>query len=298
MQFGNSLFEAYESGKHRRYTLLFAGNGGAFAVVELLTTSKRATGTEALTVEEIACGMLLFTLIMCLDILAFGRKMRKAWRDSLRDKSSISMLDGLFALPGWLVLGALWLLISLGWMLSLRGVFTGRVQPMNEQLGLILTLVSAGIALASAAFTWGQARAASKALRQGRLNRMFGSLDFSSQLAFSNPEIVYAVHGLDKEIPPEEVRNLIYFSVILDVYQAYWSDELNGDFAKGERDFRERSRYLNQILRVPENLRRWEIIKPLCYGDFDRDFVRAIDGLFLHERGKLGIPMTEREGNA
>lgn len=170
---------------------------------------------------------------------------------------------------------------------------------MSEQLSLILALVGAAIALASAAFTAGQARAASKSLRQGRLNRMFSSLDFSSELAFSNPRVVYAVHGLDETISEEEVKNIIYFSVILDVFQAYWSDEFNGDFAKGGRDFRERSRYLNQVLRVPENLRRWEIIKPLCYGEFDAEFVRAIDELFQHERDKLGMPtVVERTHNA
>jgi hypothetical protein len=31
------IFRAYEEGKHRRYNLLFAVNGGAFAVAKLLS---------------------------------------------------------------------------------------------------------------------------------------------------------------------------------------------------------------------------------------------------------------------
>lgn len=163
---------------------------------------------------------------------------------------------------------------------------------------LILASVGVVIALASAAFTAGQAWAASKALRQARLNRMFSSLDFSSQLAFSNPEVARAVHGLDRTTSDDEVRSLIYFSVLLDIFQASWSDEFNGNFAKGGRAFRKKSRYLNQILQVPENLQRWEIIKPRCYGEFDREFVRAIDMLFHHEREKRERrPEVERTHN-
>jgi len=31
------LFELYENGKHRRYSLLFSINGGAFAIAKFLT---------------------------------------------------------------------------------------------------------------------------------------------------------------------------------------------------------------------------------------------------------------------
>ena len=34
--FNYELFDTYEVGKHRRYSLLFAVNGGAFAVAKLL----------------------------------------------------------------------------------------------------------------------------------------------------------------------------------------------------------------------------------------------------------------------
>lgn len=126
MEIEKELFEAYENGKHRRYTLLFAVNGGAFAVAELLV-EKKPFDSSMLTVHEISGGMLLFTAIMCFDILAFGLNMRR--KSLLKPPSgprepsepavpSASHWNGLFALPGWIVLGALWLLISGGWFLA------------------------------------------------------------------------------------------------------------------------------------------------------------------------------------
>lgn len=114
IELDNELVEAYESGKHRRYTLFFAVNGGAFAVVQLLV-EHGVVGTRTLTVRQIAGGMILFTAIMCFDILAFGLRMR---RQSLLCHQQTSRWDGLFALPGWIVLGSLWLLISIGWFLA------------------------------------------------------------------------------------------------------------------------------------------------------------------------------------
>jgi hypothetical protein len=108
--FDDRLFKAYEDGKHRRYNLLFAVNGGAFAVAKLLG-EKGAIALGNLTMSRLAIGMILFTTVISFDILAFGWKMRgksvpapqKVW-------------DGIFALPGWIVLLSIWLLISFGWL--------------------------------------------------------------------------------------------------------------------------------------------------------------------------------------
>src|SRR5882762_7815438 len=69
----------YEEGKHRRYTLLFSVNGGAFAVAKLLVGAegKTAIVLGQLTLPELSWGMILFTVIMVADIYAFGYKMRK-----------------------------------------------------------------------------------------------------------------------------------------------------------------------------------------------------------------------------
>jgi hypothetical protein len=115
------LFGAYEAGKHRRYNLLFAVNGGAFAIAKLLGEGQ-AMATGGLTLRHLAVGMVLFTTIMSFDVLAFGHGMR---RRSMRHRSALTLRErfrswtseGLFRLPGWIVLGTLWLLISAGWLL-------------------------------------------------------------------------------------------------------------------------------------------------------------------------------------
>ena len=69
----------YEDGKHRRYSLLFSVNGGAFAIAKLLVGAeeKPATVLGQLTLPELSWGMILFTAVMVADIYAFGYKMRK-----------------------------------------------------------------------------------------------------------------------------------------------------------------------------------------------------------------------------
>ena len=109
------LLAAYEAGKHRRYGLLFAVNGGAFAVAELLGEKGGAVG--GLTTDRLALGMIVFTAVMAFDIGAFGLKMRRRWWESLSPKPSYSCWGGLFALPGWAVLGLLTALVITGWVL-------------------------------------------------------------------------------------------------------------------------------------------------------------------------------------
>jgi hypothetical protein len=69
-------FKAYEKGKHRRYNLLFAVNGGAFAVAKLFAQQK-AWVLGSLTLPQLGIGMTLFTIVMVLDIFMFGQKMRR-----------------------------------------------------------------------------------------------------------------------------------------------------------------------------------------------------------------------------
>src|SRR5215467_3036893 len=72
-------FKAYEDGKHRRYELLFAVNGGAFAVAKLYADKNTAAFLGNLTLRELAFGMILFTIVMVADIFMFGEKMRTAY---------------------------------------------------------------------------------------------------------------------------------------------------------------------------------------------------------------------------
>jgi hypothetical protein len=67
-----------------------------------------------LTMSHLAVGIILFTAVMSFDILTFGLNIRK----ECNKKAFI--LENLFALPGRIVLAAIWLLISVGWLLVVR----------------------------------------------------------------------------------------------------------------------------------------------------------------------------------
>jgi hypothetical protein len=74
-------FELYENGKHRRYSLLFAVNGGAFAVAKLLVgeITRPEIVLGGLRLWQLSLGMLLFTAVMVWDIFEFGLKMRRTY---------------------------------------------------------------------------------------------------------------------------------------------------------------------------------------------------------------------------
>ena len=98
-------FKAYEDGKHRRYSLLFAVNGGAFAVAKLFASEDAAKFLGNLTLRQLSFGMILFTVVMVADIFMFGEKMRTAY------------LPGAFAWQGKTVLVLTGVLICAGWFL-------------------------------------------------------------------------------------------------------------------------------------------------------------------------------------
>ena len=108
-----SLKEAsdlYENGKHRRYTLLFAVNGGAFAIAKLLTgePGKQGVVLGNLTLTELALGMAVFSAVMVADIYAFGEKMRTNYLpDAFQLQGKIVLvLLGALQCVGWLLVGA------------------------------------------------------------------------------------------------------------------------------------------------------------------------------------------------
>ena len=101
--------ELYETGKHRRYSLLFSVNGGAFAVVKLITGEPGKPGVVLgnLTLTELSLGMVAFTAVMIWDIYAFGEKMRKAFlaEDFGRQGKAVLLLLGVLLCVGWLLAG-------------------------------------------------------------------------------------------------------------------------------------------------------------------------------------------------
>jgi hypothetical protein len=100
-------FELYENGKHRRYSLLFAVNGGAFAIAKLLM--ERIANPEmvlgSLRLWQLSVGMVLFTIVMVWDIFEFGLKMQRTYLPhefGPRGRIVLLLLGGLIAL-GWIV---------------------------------------------------------------------------------------------------------------------------------------------------------------------------------------------------
>jgi hypothetical protein len=110
-----AILKAYEDGKHRRYELLFAVNGGAFAVATLSHEK-----LENLGLTEVAVGLIIFTVVMEFDIAAFGYAMRKRVGDS-----TLNAWEGVFSRIGQGVLWALCLII-VGWLLVWK---VGKVVP-------------------------------------------------------------------------------------------------------------------------------------------------------------------------
>lgn len=98
-------FKAYEDGKHRRYNLLFALNGGAFVVAKLFADEKSAALLGNLTLRQLCFGTILFTIVMVTDIFMFGEKMRTTF------------LPDAFGWQGKTVLILIGFLICAGWFL-------------------------------------------------------------------------------------------------------------------------------------------------------------------------------------
>lgn len=72
------LIETYESGKSRRYNLLFAVNGGTFAIVSfLLAEVGSSTPFIEVFIPVMCLAFIWFSVCMTEDIKKFGCTMRK-----------------------------------------------------------------------------------------------------------------------------------------------------------------------------------------------------------------------------
>jgi hypothetical protein len=102
-------FELYETGKHRRYSLLFSVNGGAFAIAKLLFGEPGKPGVVlgGLKLAHLSIGMALLTVVMTADIFAFGSKMRKGYLPGAFDwrGKTVLLLLGVLIVAGWLLVG-------------------------------------------------------------------------------------------------------------------------------------------------------------------------------------------------
>ena len=100
----------YIDGKMRRYSLLFSVNGGAFAIAKLLADESTAKLMGRLTVQHLAIGAVLFTIVMVIDIWLFARMIRNQFLDEL-----------VFGKPGKTILLLLGTLLIVGWVLVALG---------------------------------------------------------------------------------------------------------------------------------------------------------------------------------
>ena len=93
----------YIDGKMKRYNLLFAVNGGAFALAQLLSGGE-AGALGGLTVRHIALGAIVFTVAITVDIALFALMMKRRYLGELA-----------FNRPGQVILALLALLNLAGW---------------------------------------------------------------------------------------------------------------------------------------------------------------------------------------
>jgi hypothetical protein len=113
----------YTDGKMERYKLLFAVNGGAFAIGRLLL-EKHSVG---LTMPQLSLGAVLFTLLLHFDIWAFAMMMR----------NSFGLKEFAFKTAGRLILVCLCSLLVAAWSFSIGS-------------WLLLAIGIAGIAITAA----------------------------------------------------------------------------------------------------------------------------------------------------
>ncbi len=97
----------YIDGKMKRYNLMFAVNGGTFALAKIFSESKYSLGKLNLT--HMAIGAVAFTFLMWFDIWLWGESIRIGHFEGRR----------VFQAPGKAILSLLASLLILGWLFAL-----------------------------------------------------------------------------------------------------------------------------------------------------------------------------------
>lgn len=99
----------YIDGKMRRFSLLFAVNGGAFAIAKLMTGTNQDGGAAllgSLKLWHLALGSIVFTVLIVVDIYLWAQRMKKEFLGELA-----------FGIPGKTILLLLGVLIISAWTL-------------------------------------------------------------------------------------------------------------------------------------------------------------------------------------
>lgn len=103
----------YIDGKMKRYNLMFAVNGGAFAVAKLMAETGKAGDSILLgnlRLWHLAIGAILFTVMMGIDIYLWGKMMKDKF-----------LGDAAFNAPGKIILVLLCGLLVSAWALVASG---------------------------------------------------------------------------------------------------------------------------------------------------------------------------------
>lgn len=103
----------YIDGKMKRYSLMFAVNGGAFAIAKLMADADKAGNTVLLgnlKLWHLALGAIVFTLLMVVDIYLWGQMMRNKFLGNFA-----------FSVPGKIILIFLGTLLISAWVLVASG---------------------------------------------------------------------------------------------------------------------------------------------------------------------------------
>jgi hypothetical protein len=102
------IIDLYEQGKHRRYSLLFSVNGGAFAIARLVAggSAEEKAVLGGMTLWLLALAMSFFSAVMTYDTWSFGVRMR-ALDDELFGNPGrvVLVLLGAFLVVAWLIVG-------------------------------------------------------------------------------------------------------------------------------------------------------------------------------------------------
>ena len=102
----------YLDGKIKRYNLMFAVNGGIFALARIITSAPSENPLGKIRLTHLAIGAIAFTSIMWFDVWIWGENMRLTYFDGkqvfqTRGKVIVSLLAALL-IGGWLLATSSW----------------------------------------------------------------------------------------------------------------------------------------------------------------------------------------------
>lgn len=166
---------------------------------------------------------------------------------------------------------------------------------MEMNISIAISIASLVIALSALIFLWKRTNVAIKqsnialeSLRRMSIRSLFTSFNLASQICIDKTDVFYDVDGLDKSIPRGEARNIAYFGLLMDGFQQFYGQVYKENYSQMAEELKKKSTYLNRLLASKANQKRWESLKPLYYGDFEKSFIKAIDELIQYESEKRG----------